>query len=826
VDWISEPLVPLLIQRLPKFIVDRRYGVPGYEYDRIVSLEERLALTQRSEAGTSMPDLGMLADLYLQADSYVPALETIDRLLSLPEARTLTPSQRAVLESKAISCRMAQGHCQAALAHCREVLRTENEVDSLEVRARIHLQCAEALFRLTRLAESRGSAERGLELAHEAADIGLMARALNVLGRVSYRDGDLAGARVHYEQALAFYGRVGDEVSTAYVRNNLGLIHKNLCEWDAAITHLSAALEIRRRHGRFAESANSLVNLGVVHQKSSRWDLAGECFAQARQIYLQVGDQLRLSAVAIGLGNIARLERRFVEAEGQLLEALERARGQGAQREEVLALEFLGELDFDRGRPESALGRYDTALALADRVAPEGDLVVEIERRRAEVLVVLGQVDAADTACRHAQRLARQIDDRLEYAVSFRASAAIAAARGQHDQALEDWRRATVLLASCHESYEQGRTLLDLGRATADTEEARHAFYRAGSLFAPLSTPVWLERAEEGLRRLLQNGTEPAPTRPASLLGRRHRAPGLVACSAGMRRVESLARRAAATELSVLVTGETGTGKELVARTIHALSPRQNKPFLAVNCGALRADLALSQLFGHRKGAFTGAHADGVGLVEAAHGGTLFLDEVGELPHDVQVTILRFLESGEYLRLGETQVRRADVRMIAATNRLLRGAEAERLFRRDLLFRLNEIEIHLPSLRERHEDILPLARHFLAFYGGLDGPRLGPDAESVLASYSWPGNVRELENVMKRIAALHAGKASLDAEALLPFLAHDRGDREAPLPRDERSAILAAYAEANGNKSRVAAMLGVSRKTLYARLKRFNIELP
>jgi DNA-binding NtrC family response regulator len=293
-----------------------------------------------------------------------------------------------------------------------------------------------------------------------------------------------------------------------------------------------------------------------------------------------------------------------------------------------------------------------------------------------------------------------------------------------------------------------------------------------------------------------------------------------------MQRVESLARRAAATELSVLITGETGTGKELIARTIHTLSPRAERPFLAVNCGALRADLALSQLFGHRKGAFTGAHADGVGLVEAAHGGTLFLDEVGELPADVQVTLLRFLESGEYLRLGESTVRRADVRLIAATNRELRGGHGEAGFRRDLLFRLDEIEIRLPALRERPDDILPLARHFLSFYGGMEGPRLTREAEAVLRSYPWPGNVRELENVMKRIGALHRPDETLDADGLLPFLSRHT---EAPVgmqrPDDARAEILSAWQRSNGNKSRLAAMLGISRKTLYARLKRFNLQL-
>jgi DNA-binding NtrC family response regulator len=363
-----------------------------------------------------------------------------------------------------------------------------------------------------------------------------------------------------------------------------------------------------------------------------------------------------------------------------------------------------------------------------------------------------------------------------------------------------------------------------LGRAHQDPREARQHLYKAIGMFAELPIHYWLEQAESELHRLMGE-TAPAPVRPGSLLGRRARAPGLVACSTGMHAVEQLARRAAATELSVLVLGETGSGKELIARTIHSQSSRATGPFLAVNCGALRADLALSQLFGHRKGAFTGAHAEGVGLVEAANGGTLFLDEVGELPLDVQVTLLRFLESGEYLRLGETQVRRADVRVIAATNRLLRSEEGEKAFRRDLLFRLNEIEIRLPSLRERQEDIVPLARHFLAFYGGMEGPQLGSDAESVLLTHAWPGNVRELENVMKRLGALHAGARTVDATALLPFLSTGTPIPAADPGETDRRAIFEAWERARGNKSRVAEILGVSRKTLYARLRRLNVAL-
>ena len=796
----------------------------------IAHLEERLATASARGGEQSLGDLELLADLYIQADHYMPALETIDRLLSLPAARTLSRTRRAALEGRAVACRLARGDSQAALAQCRELLAGELSIDSDALRARLHLLAARAQMDLGRIEDGRREAEVGLGLADRAADLSLSAQALTLLGIGSYRAGELAIARDQSEQALALYRRLGDEVNAARARNNLGLIHKNLCEWDTAIAHFRAALEVYERGGHFADSANPLMNLGIVQQKMGDWDAAAASYRACEQVLVRIGEELRLARVAIGLGNVARLQRRFPEAESHLLAALDRSRRLNARREEVLAMEFLGELDFDRGRPEAALQRYHEALALAGRTAPEGDLVVELERRRAEALCAIGRHEEAEHALQRARRLARVTDDRLEYAVAHRVAGEIALARGDRPAGLSHLEAAATLLRDCRERYDLARTCLLLGRHADDPRAARPWLFRACALFTEVGSPYWLDQAETELQRVLLPAAAPAPTRTESLLGRRHRAPSLVACSSSMRQVEALARRAAATELSVLVTGETGTGKELVARTINALSVRAGKPFLAVNCGALRADRALSQLFGHRKGAFTGAHAEGVGLVEAANGGTLFLDEAGELPHDVQVTLLRFLESGEYLRLGETQVRRADVRIIAATNRVLRGADGEKLFRRDLLFRLNEIEIRLPALRERAEDIVPLARHFLSFYGGLGGPRLSAEAEAVLATFGWPGNVRELENVMKRIAALCAAESVITAADVLPFLAADAHEQAASANGHarcdaERDAILAAWPHAHGNKSRLADLLGVSRKTLYARLKRLHLSL-
>ena len=745
----------------------------------------------------------------------------------MPVAQTLSPTRRVALESRAVACRLAQGDALGALAHCRELLTTEERIESGPVRAGVHLQCAEAPFRLGRLDDARAHSSRALTLADAAGDHDLAARALHHLGRIEYRKGNLHEARDFYEQALGLYRRLGDEWRAARARADLGLILKNLCEWDAAAACLRAALEAFRRLGRFPSTADALLNLGIVYQKSGEWERAEECYVQAEQVYEQLANPLRLATVRIARGNIARLQRRFAEAEALFGDALRRARQQGAPREEVLAIEFLGELDADRDRYAEALARYDQALLLAAVLAPEGDLVVELERRRAEALIRLGRLDEAQLACERALRLAERTEDRLELALAHRAAAAIAWAQGRHEDAVRGWTDTVRMLAGLRERYELARTLFDLGRAVSEPREGRRHLYRAGALFTELAAHEWLERTDRELQRLL--GAAGAVESAARVIppGRKHRAPTLVAYSHAMQRVEALARRAAATDLSVLITGETGTGKELIARTIHALSARADRPFLAVNCGALRVELALSQLFGHRKGAFTGAHADAAGLVEAADGGTLCLDEVGELPHDVQVTLLRFLESGEYMRLGETKVRRAEVRIIASTNRELRGSEGERLFRRDLLFRLNEIEIRVPPLRERLDDIVPLARHFLAFYGGFQGPRLSADAEAVLFSHLWPGNVRELENVMKRVGALHVGGERLDATALLPFLMQASSAHPAREGAEqERAAILAAYQQAGHNKSRVAELLGVSRKTLYARLKRLSITLP
>jgi len=295
-----------------------------------------------------------------------------------------------------------------------------------------------------------------------------------------------------------------------------------------------------------------------------------------------------------------------------------------------------------------------------------------------------------------------------------------------------------------------------------------------------------------------------------------------------MRATLELATRAATADAPILLRGENGTGKGVVARLVHAHSKRAQRPFVTVNCPTLSEDLLASELFGHRIGAFTGAVRDQAGRVEAAEGGTLLLDEIGEISPALQAKLLRFVQDKAFERVGDNRTRHADVRVIAATNRDLEADVAAGRFREDLLFRLNVIEIACPALRERADDILPLAQRFLAFFAraaNRQPQELTPEAEAALQSYTWPGNVRELRNVIERAAILFPSR-SLGLEALPERIAA----HASPVPRIggdftidqiEREHIERVLARA-ATMDDAARILGIDASTLYRKRKKYE----
>jgi DNA-binding NtrC family response regulator len=333
-------------------------------------------------------------------------------------------------------------------------------------------------------------------------------------------------------------------------------------------------------------------------------------------------------------------------------------------------------------------------------------------------------------------------------------------------------------------------------------------------------------------RRSRDSGNEAAPI---ALMDEGNATHPLRGDTPAMRRVHEQIARVAPTSVTVLVTGESGTGKELVAQSVHALSRRANGPFLAVNCGAISPQLMESEIFGHEKGSFTGAERQHLGFFERASGGTLFLDEITEMPLDLQVKLLRVLETGRFMRVGSTQSIQTDVRIVAATNRAPLEALAQGKLREDLLYRLQVFPIELPPLRERLDDVPLLARHFLDEISRREGTPRRFDAAALrqLAAYPWPGNVRELRN------AVHRAYVMADGETIGTQWLPDAGDAAAlpgpdaanastvtlplgvSMAQAERLLIEATLSQCQQQKERTAAVLGISLKTLYNRLKEY-----
>jgi two-component system response regulator HydG len=306
----------------------------------------------------------------------------------------------------------------------------------------------------------------------------------------------------------------------------------------------------------------------------------------------------------------------------------------------------------------------------------------------------------------------------------------------------------------------------------------------------------------------------------------------MIGRSEAMREVFDLLRRMAASPATVLITGESGTGKELVAKAVHYASPRKHRPFVALNCAAIPETLLESDLFGYKRGAFTDARTDRQGLLVEANGGTLFLDEIGELPLTLQPKLLRALQEGEIRPLGASRSERVDVRLVAATNRDLEARLQQGRFREDLYYRLNVLHVHLPPLRERTEDVLLLAEHFLGRAAERSGKKVSAfneAARKLLLGYSWPGNVRELENVVERVVALT--ESEIVGPADLPPALRDRKNPDQvatalaqglTLDELEREYIQKVLQAEGGNKTRAAQRLGLDRKTLYRKLEDYT----
>ena len=346
-----------------------------------------------------------------------------------------------------------------------------------------------------------------------------------------------------------------------------------------------------------------------------------------------------------------------------------------------------------------------------------------------------------------------------------------------------------------------------------------------------LTKPVDIDHLAGAVENGLKFGSITNSNETDSQSDSKNKFPEIIRKSKAMENILNVVAQVAPTEASVLITGESGTGKEVIANAIQRLSSRADKPFVAVNCAALHDQLLESELFGHERGAFTGASEKRKGRFELADGGTLFLDEIGDMNITTQAKILRVLQSGTFERLGGSETLHSDARIISATNHDLKQDIEEKLFRKDLFYRLSVVPIHLPSLKERREEISVFAKFFLKIFSDKNRKNvrnIADDALKILYKYEWPGNVRELENVVERSVIMTMGD-TITADVLpsnLLIQDNVRADTLNPLTlleQSERDLIVQAMAGCDGNRTKAADQLGMSRRSLYNKLKRYGI---
>ena len=400
----------------------------------------------------------------------------------------------------------------------------------------------------------------------------------------------------------------------------------------------------------------------------------------------------------------------------------------------------------------------------------------------------------------------------------------------------ERFGETEVVLLTAFATRETGREALKLG-AFAYLEKPYKEFEMlllVGRLHEQYRQALSNSRLEEDRQRL-ESEREALSSRVEALedlAGSEASFEHLIARSDAMKEVFYLARKVAATDATVLIRGESGTGKSVLARAIHLASVRRTRPFLKVNCGALPESLLESELFGHEKGAFTGAVRRKDGLFKVADGGTLFLDEIGDITAAIQLKLLQMLEEKTFLMVGGTSPLTVDVRIVAATNRELEKALADGSFRGDLFYRLNVFPILIPPLRERPDDIVPLVERFLTIKG-VDTGKVPPEAMKALLRLPLPGNVRELENILQR-ALILAGEGTVETAQVEgpPVVEPSNLLKDLEIPDDglvleevEKALIRKALAKAGGNKSKAAELLGLTRRTLYSRMERYGIQL-
>ncbi len=669
-------------------------------------------------------------------------------------------------------------------------------------------------------------------------------------GRAVWRIGRPSRAEEHFRAAYHISRwEFEDTAGMLRSRNLLGLCFLGAGELYRAVGEFSRGQLQAREAGLYHEEASFSLNLSITQAKLGLLDEAEQGLARARTLFGERGHSRGKVQARLFHGYLLRIRGELGKADGQVRGALSEAEEHGFEREQVIALEYLGDLALDRHENQSAIESYDPALVIAEKLAPEGDLVPELSRRIAEIHVRIGEPNRALITCERGLRIARKINDRFEEAATFRVMSMAHLQLAHREKAIRTAHEGVALLRKLEALYELTRLLVWAGEvllAGGDVEERRAArdyLWEARSLAMSMKLERWVERIEKVLG--VEVGTSAPPAITVVTPARLEEIPqgadpdcfrlGIVTQDPRVIDLVRILERASNSRLPIFILGESGTGKEALARAAHALSDRGNQVFVVGHCGPLPDGQLDTELFGKDPASASGGDRARAGLFETAHRGVIFLDEVSELLTAAQAKLLRVIEMGELRRVGGMGVRQVDVRVIAASTRDLAGLVRRGLFRDDLYYRLNGIRLEVPPLRERPGDIELIGRHFLerACTQARKHVALGDGVWARLVAHGWPGNVRELRNVIDRAVALAQDGERVRAESVQIQSGGRVSAPRAPsgsrgggrgISAEERDMILNALRTHRGNQSEAARSLGgMKRTTLLYKIKKLDI---
>lgn len=690
-------------------------------------------------------------------------------------------------------------------------------VDS-EERAQSYLSGVVALARAGAYDTARAAVEDMLDVP----DLPNRPHALRVAAIVRRHQGQAWESLDLLEEALGLAKVSGDRRAEALAYSAFGVVYGYLREWALAARALEKTVSIATELGEEGLVRTAQGNRRVCMSIQGQWRaiLSDGRWPQSSDL----GDE---AARALQQANHGRVLRHLGLASSarKVLEPLaRRLQKEPLARPYALTHEYLGECYLDLLSPRKALASLTKSLEVASQTAPDGEVAAEALRRIGEAQFMLRRFDEAAEPLGKALVLIKKTRDEFERVGVVRLQAALEVEAGNNEAAEDLFSQAIHLCIQGGFRYEHAVTLEYRGNAHrrigwADTAEA---FYdEAQKIFRELGIHRLAIRLKEGRPAIARR---PAPPKdPLGAKASRWEHFGIITRDLAFIRVLETSERAAHSKDPVLIIGESGTGKELIARLIHKISKRRG-PIVDINCPAIPESMLESELFGSRRGAYTGAE-DRPGLVAAAEGGTLFLDEIGDMPLALQVKLLRFLESSEYRRVGETKTRSVDTRIVSATNADLLGGVDDKSFRRDLYHRLSGLIIRIPPLRARGDDLDYLADRFLhdLYTGTGTVPSFDPAAQYAIRSYPWPGNVRELRHAITHALFSLADRKRITAD-MLPDPIGSFSPRDI-VRRMTGAEILDEIRRYDGNVKEMASAMGVSRQTVYRRLTELEIDI-